>query len=70
MNKMLVKEFWYFGQILKDNHKLVTVFIKKKHEKDAILFFFFMKICLENFLGSCYIHENKIFVVLFKWKLV
>jgi hypothetical protein len=64
---MLVKEFWHFGQILKDNHKLVTIFIKKNMRK---MQFFFMKICLENFLGSCYIHENKIFVVLFKWKLV
>jgi len=67
---MLVKEFWYFSQILKDNHKLVTIFIKKKMRKKQFCFFFFMKICLENFLGSCYIHEIKIFVVLFKWKLV
>jgi hypothetical protein len=45
---MSVKEFWYFGQILKDNHKLVTIFIKKKHEKDAIFFF------NENMLGKLF----------------
>jgi hypothetical protein len=51
-----------------DNHKLVTIsiFFFLKHEKDAFfLFFFFMKICLENFLGFSRMHENKIFLFLF-----
>ena len=43
-------------------NKLVTIsifFAFLKHEKDAILLF--LKICLENFLGSARIHENNIF---------
>ena len=31
-------------------------------------FFFFMKICLENFLGSDHVHENKTFFFFCFWK--
>jgi hypothetical protein len=33
-----------------------------KHKKDA---FFYMKICLENFLGSSRMDDNKIFFLFF-----
>jgi len=52
------------------NHKLVTVsvFFLLKHKKDAI-FCFFMKIYLENFLGSDRMHENKIYFLFLKGKI-
>jgi hypothetical protein len=55
-----------------DNHKLVTISIifcffnmRKMH---FFCFFFFVKICLENFLGFDYMHENKIFLFFFSEK--
>jgi len=63
-----VKGFWYFDQILMDNHKLVTIsifFVFLKHKKD-VLFFVFNKNILGKLLVFGRMHENKIFFIFLK----
>jgi len=59
----LLWNFWYFGQTLMDNHKLVMVSISyflKYDKKNVILFF--LENMHETLLEFDHIHETKIHI--------